>query len=42
MNEETPCEKLRLLKQDLMQDLLTGRVRVPVPEQEPALVGAGA
>ena len=31
--ELTQVEKLRTLKQGLMDDLLTGRVRVPVPEE---------
>src|SRR5690606_21706953 len=30
--EEEALQKLRLLKQGLMDDLLTGRVRVPVPD----------
>lgn len=40
--EQAYLHKLQLLKQGLMQDLLTGRVRVPVPdtEPEPAEVGA--
>lgn len=40
--EEAHHAKLLLLKKGLMQDLLTGRVRVPVPEQEPELMEAGA
>lgn len=40
--EETYLAKLQLLKKGLMQDLLTGRVRVPVAEREPELVEAGA
>jgi type I restriction enzyme S subunit len=39
--EEAYRGKLQLLKKGLMQDLLTGRVRVPVPEREPELVEAG-
>lgn len=40
--EEAYLAKLQLLKKGLMQDLLTGRVRVPVAEREPELVEAGA
>jgi type I restriction enzyme S subunit len=40
--EEAYRDKLQLLKKGLMQDLLTGRVRVPVPEPEPELIEAGA
>jgi type I restriction enzyme, S subunit len=40
--EEAYRDKLQLLKRGLMQDLLTGRVRVPVPESEPELVEVGA
>jgi type I restriction enzyme, S subunit len=40
--EETYRGKLLLLKKGLMQDLLTGRVRVPVPEEEPELLEVGA
>lgn len=40
--EEAYRDKLRLLKEGLMQDLLTGRVRVPMPEPEPELIEAGA
>jgi len=39
--EEAYRDKLRLLKKGLMQDLLTGRVRVPVPEEEPELLEVG-
>lgn len=31
--EQSELEKLRTLKHGLMDDLLTGRVRVPVPEE---------
>ena len=34
-SEGEEYEKLKELKQGLMQDLLTGRVRVKVPEEEP-------
>jgi type I restriction enzyme, S subunit len=40
--EEAYRDKLQLLTKGLMQDLLTGRVRVPVPENEPQLVEVGA
>jgi type I restriction enzyme S subunit len=39
--EEVYRDKLQLLKKGLMQDLLTGRVRVPVSEGEPELIEAG-
>jgi type I restriction enzyme, S subunit len=39
--EEVYRNKLQLLKKGLMQDLLTGRVRVPVPEEEPELLEVG-
>lgn len=34
--EQSLVEKLQLQKQSLMHDLLTGRVRVPIPEDEEA------
>jgi type I restriction enzyme S subunit len=40
--EEAYLDKLQLLKKGLMQDLLTGRVRVPVPERKRELAEAGA
>jgi type I restriction enzyme, S subunit len=40
--EEGYRDKLQLLKQGLMQDLLTGRVRVPVSVGEPELAEVGA
>jgi type I restriction enzyme, S subunit len=40
--EEAYRDKLQLLKKGLMQDLLTGRVRVPVREKEPELLEVGA
>jgi type I restriction enzyme, S subunit len=40
--EEVYRDKLQLLKNGLIQDLLTGRVRVPVPAEEPQLVEAHA
>lgn len=40
--EEAYISKLRLLKQGLMQDLLTGRVRVPVLERDFELIEVGA
>jgi type I restriction enzyme, S subunit len=39
--EEAYRDKLQLLKKGLMQDLLTGRVRVPVCEEEPELLEVG-
>jgi hypothetical protein len=35
-DESRSLEKLRLLKKGLMDDLLTGRVRVPVPDGDHA------
>jgi type I restriction enzyme, S subunit len=40
--EQAYRDKLVLLKKGLMQDLLTGRVRVPVPETEPEPIEVGA
>ncbi|HEY0015554.1 MAG TPA: restriction endonuclease subunit S [Longimicrobium sp.] len=40
--EEAYRNKLQLLKSGLMQDLLTGYVRVPATEREPELIEAGA
>lgn len=40
--EEAYLNKLEFLKKGLMQDLLTGRVRVAVSEREPEFVEAGA
>jgi type I restriction enzyme, S subunit len=40
--EEAYRDKLQLLKKGLMQDLLTGRVRVPVPDGEFELAEVGA
>jgi type I restriction enzyme S subunit len=40
--EQAHCDKLGKLKQGLMQDLLTGRIRVPAPAGEPALAEVGA
>lgn len=40
--EEAYRDKLQLVKKGLMHDLLTGRVRVPVPAGEPELIEASA